>query len=472
MLAVVGLFALFTINKWWWGVFLFMVVGFTQDPVRKIIPEQPPYFVVLVAVVFLAAVIGLFLRNYKFTPSSIPGWNRGVAQAISALCAVIIFQIVNAYYNFQSMTMVGLGALTYLAPISAIFLGYYFACYAREKGILNAFKIYSLFALISTSGIYLEYYGIESELLGEIGVGLTIYDLDTILNPYSGLFRSTELAAWHIFFGSCLMMIFALQSRAVIIRALWLAGVVFLISAGILTGRRKLVMTVLIFISCYWMLLLVLNKRSFRTVISVFIISVAVMWIGVSSGIINDTKKSEFDLYVERASSVFGDVTSRVDSLGIPALLSAIERFGLLGKGAGAFSQGAKYGGNTGRTVFEVESGFGRIVAEIGLFGFLVILWLIIVMIINVWRILLYLAFKADSFSSICYGFVSILVANCAHFVVAAQVFSDPFILILLGFLLGIITAAPMLVMLNQRESIKIKAFNSKGVTQPGYVLS
>ena len=44
--------------KWRWGLLLCVVTAILQDPIRKITPDQPLFFVVFVGIVFAAACLG------------------------------------------------------------------------------------------------------------------------------------------------------------------------------------------------------------------------------------------------------------------------------------------------------------------------------------------------------------------------------------------------------------------------------
>ena len=48
----VALIAILALTRWRWGLFLCVLVGLLQDPLRKVAPDQPVFFVVLVGVVF------------------------------------------------------------------------------------------------------------------------------------------------------------------------------------------------------------------------------------------------------------------------------------------------------------------------------------------------------------------------------------------------------------------------------------
>ena len=449
-LAAIGVCCLIALRKWWYGVWLCIAIGFLQDPIRKLVPGEPVYMVLLCAIVFFAVVVGLVLRRYKFSISEVPGWQLGVSRALFFLLAVVVLQIILAFITYRSIFLAGIGFLSYVAPVLAILTGFYFACRIGEAGVVRFIAYYCMISIAFTSGIYLEYIGFEWGALGEVGDGLLIYDVGTVLKGYSGFFRSSELAAWHIMIAACLLLVLATRSRFNSIRVLCVFGVAFLVAAGLLTGRRKLIVSIVIFISCYWLLITIYYRHSIRVALVVILLGVTVFWLTAREYYSVDKTDVVYDLYLERASGVFGDISERGRVLGIGAVISAIKKHGFFGLGAGTAGQGARFVGVEFENIYEAEGGVGRIVTELGLLGLIALLWLAAVFLPYFRRLMEYISAKGGSFGYICYGMVGVLLANLAHFTVASQVFSDPMVLILLGLITGIVASGPVLV--NHRQ--------------------
>ena len=447
LIAVLGLCCFFSLQRWWRGVWLCVAVGFFQDPLRKLISGEPVYLVMLSAAVFVAVVAGLILQRYQFKLTNIPGWRGSVSWALISLLSLVVVQLFVAYFYSQSLLIVALGFLTYFVPILAIMAGFYFACKVGERGIIQFMVYYVMLCILFTSGIYLEYLGVDWTVLGEVGTGLVIYDVGTALKGHSGFFRSSEIAAWHIVLGTCFLMILATRTRSHTLRILCVLAIIFLIAGGILTGRRKLIVSAVIFLTSYWFLVLIYYQRSMRVAAVVFLLGMTTLWISAKQYYVVDEQEDVYELYVERASGVFADITDRGKLFGVGVVVSAVKKVGLIGLGAGVANQGARLIDNKGAsTNFEAEGGLGRIVVELGLLGLLLTLWLLLVFILYFWRVIQYIAVKGGSYGYICYGLIGILLANLAHFTVASQVFSDPTILILLGLFAGMVSSAPILV--------------------------
>ena len=104
---------------------------------------------------------------------------------------------------------------------------------------------------------------------------------------------------------------------------MWIAALVLLIGAGVLTGRRKLVVTVTIFVTCYWLLLLVFIKRAYRLAVIMVLLAGASLWVASRNDVLDERQDDLYGLYVERASSVFGDIGERAQVFAICSTISA-----------------------------------------------------------------------------------------------------------------------------------------------------
>ncbi len=70
---------------WRKGLFAMLVVAFLQDPVRKLEPDKPVYFTLLVGVVFAVAYLRAQV-NSRFLPTQIPGWKHFLRTPSIAVC--------------------------------------------------------------------------------------------------------------------------------------------------------------------------------------------------------------------------------------------------------------------------------------------------------------------------------------------------------------------------------------------------
>lgn len=181
-------FAVVAFFDWRKGLSLCVVMGILQDPLRKLVPSEPAYFVVLIGVVFLSALFGAMLSNIRLTPGVIQGWKNYLGKPFSLYLLLVGLQAVHSFLRFGSLSITGIGLMVYLIPVLAIVFAYQFALRRGLYGIQGVMWFYTLIVICSLSGVYLEYSGVDWNILGEVGEGITIYDAGTILKAYSGFF--------------------------------------------------------------------------------------------------------------------------------------------------------------------------------------------------------------------------------------------------------------------------------------------
>ena len=61
-------------SNWRRGLAICVLMAILQDPLRKLTPNEPAYFVLMVGVVFAAAVLGAMMSRVRLTPNAIHGW--------------------------------------------------------------------------------------------------------------------------------------------------------------------------------------------------------------------------------------------------------------------------------------------------------------------------------------------------------------------------------------------------------------
>ena len=346
----------------------------------------------------------------------------------------------------------------WLAPIPAVVLAYQYAVRRGLLGVRRWMLVYVLFALASLSGVYFQYLGFQWRTLGEIGAGQVIYDLGTVLKAYSGFYRASEIAAWHAAAIACFIFILSVGKRATLMRVLIALGLIaLLVSMGLLTGRRKMLVEITIFISAYLFLVAWLQRGMARLAVVVMVAG-AVGYVVIVGFVEPDLVQRSYSksLYVEnaqkiegyaaRGQSVFVDLPSRVNAVGLQPVISAVETFGWLGAGLGTGSQGTDdIAEAKGINRWAAEGGLGKVAMELGVPGLFMGLWLLIALGKHLRQQLEAIARISPQHTRIAYGLVAFLVANLATFSVATQAYSDLFVLLILGWCLGFLLAMPAL---------------------------
>jgi hypothetical protein len=452
LLLFAGLVALL---NWRRGLLLALMTAILQDPLRKLTPDQPVYFVVLVGVVFGAACLGAVLARVPLTPSSIHAWRRTLALPFTLLFILICVQAVHSYLLFNNVMLPVIGLLTYLAPLPAIVFAYQLAVRGGPNRVLNFIRAYTICMLLALTTVYLEYVGFDWPIFGEVGPGIAIYDFGGILEAHSGIFRGSEIAAWHAATCACFFLLLSTE-RKLDARTLLFAGttIVFIVGVGVLTGRRKMLVEIVIFVCAYFALLAHFKGQATKLALAAafvgFFAYVGMVTLPGTDTAIYDEDARGYQLYLMRSKTVFGDIPGRVLELGLAPMMWAYDRFGIFGAGLGVGTQGTQYFGGGGTIAGAAEGGLGKIMLELGVPGLMLVAWMGIAFARHVLRIMRIATATSPSLARLSYGLTSFLLANVAAFSVATQAYGDLFILLVLGATVGFLLSIPVLARWNE----------------------
>ena len=453
-LGITGLLLFFavavTFADWRRCLFVAVPVALLLDPLRKLVPGQPVVYVVLVGVVIGAAALAALKSGVSLMPTRIRGWRRYLAAPFGLFTAILIFQALNALTRFGNVIIPMIGLSAYLTPFVALCLAYQTVTRSSENFMTKFFQFYVVCVFLALLSICLQYIGYHWSVLGEVGVGLKIYDQNTIMLAYSGLFRSSEVAAWHAATCVCFIIILTITRRITLGRALWaVALVLIIIGLGMLTGRRKFLVEIIVFVSVYVTLLLYFGRGAVRLALLAGFIGL-VGFLALTLLMPDETGKvtafnASYKLYVERSKTVlgFGVVADRINDLGLAPIGWAYDRYGLFGAGLGTGSQGVQQFGAMAQGA--AEGGLGKIWLELGAPGFVVLAWFGWALTRHLWAILKLVSRQSMPLSRMAFGLASFLVANVAAFAQATQAYGDIFVLLVIGTALGGLLAMPVL---------------------------
>jgi hypothetical protein len=447
-------------GNWRAGLLITVVIGFLQDPIRKITPNQPSTFVGLVLLAFVLTILVIYekkqgrieLRSMFWTVPEILEW-------IPLYFAVIAAQAMNSFFRFGDIQLMGLGIAFYIAPAVAIWAGYEVGCSpkALRQVIITYLALCSLFAISA----WLDLRGLDNIFFQEVGAGIMITFEGFSASGVSGLWRTSEVAAWHLAAGACFSIVMAVsaQRRETQVPLILLAAVFAYLT--IPTGRRKALVLVLVFTAFYLLLFSRRASPASRERVISSVLGGSAMAYGAYALFLITAKGDSFDLYLNRSLSAKDELLERFQSQGIGALLRALDvsqGWGL-GVGAGANLGNLKLSASAQAVrqsiqslSYVAEGGGGRIVAELGLPGLVVGIVLAALILLTFRRNFRLLSLLEPRLAFLLLGLVAFGLANVVFFFSAAQVYSDPFILILLGICFGSFLAVPTLIARQQAQ--------------------
>lgn len=445
LVAVLGLGVTFV--DWRTGLLVTVAAGFGQDVIRKFVPGEPVYLTAAVVLFFGVAFAGALARGMPLSLGPIYRVHRALRAPLSVFMAIVVLQVIAGFARTGSLMLAGIGTLSYFAPVVALMLAFRYALNA--KWVRRLLIAYVIGAAAMCAGIYLQVAGVDWPIIGSVGEGVFIYPSSGgRLELPSGFFRSAENAAWHGATACCVLI--ALVVSQSWNRGRWAAVAlgVFLVGAVILTGRRKAIMDIVIFLFIYGGLLMYFRRSA--TKLAVFLGAAAVIAVTAQAVLLPEDDQVTFKPYVERSATVAEDALDRLTVMTVGALQWSLQRNGFFGAGAGLGGQGAQhFGGGASLVGGGAESGLGKFLGELGVPGLAAFLWVGYVIAVCTWRTLRSTKSKGPE-QALLDGLVAIMAANGMVFVTAAQIFGDPFVLLVLGMLLGFVLASPVRAMLKQ----------------------
>jgi hypothetical protein len=114
----------------------------------------------------------------------------------------------------------------------------------------------------------------------------------------------------------------------------------------------------------------------------------------------------------------------------------------------GIVSQGGQhFGGGSGRFGGAGEGGLGKIVAELGVPGLVLVGWMVVALFVYLRQLVVKVARLDNPIVPLFLGLVAFLAANVPLFIVATQIFGDLFVLLILGWVFGFAIAASEVVL-------------------------
>lgn len=422
--------------------FLALMTGFLQDPVRKVLPDEPVYMSAIVVAIVVSAIVGAYLRKSFGGFSRITGWNERVGIPFWLFIGIVIVQSAAAVIYTGSAVIAVIGIIAYLFPILSMLLAYHYAYSLRE--IVRFARVYVAVSFLMLTGVYLSQLGFEWDALRTVGGELIIYpEAGGFVALPAGFFRAPEIAGWHAAAALCLMVVMAVSTGTR--GTYWLAALLipYFLWAVALAGRRKFFGEILIFGVIYAALLLYYRRGSARLHASAVIMAIVLGVGSIASGWFSDDPVQRLQRSEGSGVQIAEEGLARIYQNSIDAFQYVIDVNGVFGSGAGTGSQGAQhFGGGEEIVGLAAEGGLAKVLAELGVPGLLILMLLLAGLARYTWVLLAVLAREDPPLFRVAAGLVAFLGANVVVFISAHQAYGDPFILLILGWLFGFVVAA------------------------------
>ena len=440
MLLGAGFVSLVDMKK---GFLICVATGFLQDPLRKMVPNEPVYYTMLVGAMVAIAFIGAKLQGINLSFRPIHSRDNTLRVPLMLFFTVVLFQCLIAFINTGSVIVPAIGLVAYLSPIPALLLAYHYA--RDERSVLLFLQVYLVFSMLMLSGVYLSVLGYDWGILKPVGKGMAVYTTKGRLELPGGFFRASEVAAWHAAAAICFLIILSTVTKKQSVTWINSLFIVFLLGALLLTGRRKMVLEIIMFIPTFALFIAWFRGGSKKLIAPVAL--VALMVFVVAFGDILPDKTSETAKpFLERAGSLqaTGDPLDRLLHMSVYSVKWVVLANGFFGSGAGTGSQGSQhFGAGATITGAAAEGGLAKVLAELGVPGLCVFFWFMYRFMRYLVRVMASAKNMPPEQGNLIYGIMAFLAANSVVFVTASQIYGDVFVLLMLGWLVGIVLAIP-----------------------------
>lgn len=437
-------FSLIALANWRQGFLFALVVGFLQDPIRKIVPGQPVEMLGAVVGAVGLVIISLMIRGARIELRSLFGGRSAIISPLQLFILLALFQSFITVARFGSVVLAIIGMIAYLSPFPALWLAFHYP--RSEADIRRLLMWYIGLSLLVSSGIYLSAMGLNMPLLGQVGTGLHAHFQGAWLTIHTGFMRTPEVAAWHAATAICCLLLLTFHQPTSRRGMGTVISSVFLIVALLLTARRKYIMEIIAFMVILATPLFYLRHQS---VLRAIVGAIFGLGIFVSTALIAApaTLAEQLFPHLQRTGDAFSNAWDRFYTIGIQSIDWAISRNGWFGRGAGTGSQGSQHfgAGGWGSIGGAAEGGLGKITAELGVPALVLILWLIVALSGYLLHLAMVLSRQEPRLFRLYLGLIGIPLANLPIFISAAPVYGDPFILLMLGTFLGMALAIPRL---------------------------
>lgn len=412
-------------SNWRSGLFPCILVAIIQDPIRKVTPESPAYLTLAFVPVMFAMMVNLWL-----TSDPLANFRRYYPQltwpGIILLFAVLGSTAQTLSYGLNAMPIALLGLFSYAGVIPAILLGFFFV--RRDFKELDwPLVIFAALISLMLIGVPLEYTGVKfsEPWLGTIAMKENWrrwYSNTDWVIMISGFYRSPEIMGYHASF-LCIICTY-LMARRPKLWPLWAVLASWGLFCTLLSGRRKVFFMILIFVILFFLLNEGLQRRK------LFVVLLASLCI-----VVPFLLYSVDDSYIQTAQSglTTGGARTEHTLIGPLWLLGIVGPFGY---GVGTKTQGTQHLGIIINTPL-LEGGFEKVMVELGIVGSVAFVVFAVAMIRSL--LLSNRRVAAARMSRIgMAGLTAFLVANAGGFMIAFQLYGDPFVVFLVGLATGL----------------------------------
>ena len=419
---VVAAVSMLSLVRWRQALYAAVFLEAVRDPVRKLSDSETILITLsgaglwlLISVVAVAAEWNEFARMFR-------RYRQLRAMLVALVVAIVPASLVSIQLYQGGYKLVLVGAVSYLAPIFGVGLGYLFA--ESEKTLDRLLTVYVATNAVLLVGVPLEFLGFDLPGLGGLqGAEWVRYHDDKIIDLIGGFYRSPDIMGLHASHVAMFSMLLMLRDgrRA---KLPWALLATWAVVCLLLCGRRKMIVLPLVFAAAYLVIGLVRRTGRANGLIAYGLIA------GLLAGaaVLGTAEEVESSEYVEYAGSTFTEGVGRVNDSVIRNSIGTMRQVGLIGGGLGTATQGRYYlNVETGRDARGwQEDGVSRVIMEFGVPGAIMLVVAAANFLLAMWAAVR-LVGRRTGVQHYQIALVAVVLANAASFVISHQQYSgDP----------------------------------------------
>jgi hypothetical protein len=427
------------------GLIAVLVVGFAMDPLRKVIAGQPVLLTGAVAIVVCVLYGSTWTRRAGHSPHALFALHPALRAPAVLGMAWVLVEVWRAYAQTGSAVVALIGLLAYAVPVVAIVVGS--AAVHSAWDLDRLLRTYVGIVTFVAFTVLLSFAGFVSPFFEQVGTGLFAYAPHIgILQLHSGVLRGPELAGWHLATGLCLLLVLVVGANRRISWQLAVPCAALMLPALLMTGRRKYIVLVAVFLILWWGLAWTFRRSRPFAAIGSLVLALAVAVAVAGEVAVEDSRTQALQQYVGRLLWAQEQAGGRLSGLAVEALPQVLAENGFLGSGAGTGSQGSQhFREGAPVTGLSAEGGLGKVLAELGIPGIVLLAWFGLSAARCSLRSLRSLRQTQPGLVDAGAGLAAFLAANVLTFAVGHQVYGDPFVLCILGIFTGALLRLPSL---------------------------
>ncbi len=448
-------------ENWRRGIFFLLLVAAVQDPVRKMIPGAPGYLVLSIMPVWFV----IFFKSFPFISKYWKSFTIHFSQLSGSiklfLISLIPASLISATYGPGSWQITIIGLLSYSSLLLGIIFGY-MQLEDNNKGIRQILVFYCVVTAVMLIGTPMEYLGMYKgwRALGTSALGMSwirTTDYGFFVKLISGFYRSPDVMGWHSVTLTMFSVLLSIHSKGTQ-RYKWLLFAGWGFVGAMLCGRRKMLYMLPIFgFVLTWLFWRVQSNRfQFKKILVIILFAVSAGY-GIYQ-MVGPTSDVETYYFKDPTK----DSLERFKQHGFNALAETYRQSGFFGEGLGSATQGV-HNLRVARPRTWQEGGLSRVLVELGVPGFLCFILFGLVLIKSLWVLISRRLDKNSTDFVFFGGLFAVMCGNSVSFVVSGQIYGDPFIIIFVSFISGLILSGARMVKEdeNDQDTIPVKNFRS-----------